>query len=282
MLEGLCNETTARWFYSWYSHVYDTLQPFFSSPEMRESGLDLAQVRLGESAGLRVLDAGAGTGTLSLQILKRGVLAKDLVMLDQSSGMLAQARKKAELADVEKVLGDAQSLSFPDASFDRVVSSGAIYYWPNPVRAMAEARRVLKPGGLALAIGTLEPRPMGIRLLAQTFNRFPTEEQYVDWFTLAGFEDIQKVHVANPWNEAQFALAIVGRKPKGGGGAPSDLPPQPTEAAHSPQPVGLLSLAALLARYVIAMCAFAVIGPMQIITAANFALRRRWGRPHQS
>ena len=44
------------------------MQPFFTSPEMRDSGLDLAEVR----GLLDVLDVGAGTGTLSLQVSVRG------------------------------------------------------------------------------------------------------------------------------------------------------------------------------------------------------------------
>mmetsp|Transcript_41372 Transcript_41372/g.102543 ORF Transcript_41372/g.102543 Transcript_41372/m.102543 type:complete len:256 (-) Transcript_41372:168-935(-) len=146
-LEGLCNETTARWFYAWYSPYYDRLQKYFSSPHMREKGLDMAGVGGAEQ---RVLDVGAGTGTLTTQVLSRGALPGNVVMLDQSEGMLAQAKKKLQLNGVRKVLGDAQDLPFSDESFDRTISSGAIYYWPDAVRGMREQYRVLKPGGRAI------------------------------------------------------------------------------------------------------------------------------------
>lgn len=261
MLEGLCNETTARWFYAWYSRYYDRLQKYFSSPHMRERGLDLA----GISPGMHVLDVGAGTGTLTMQVLSRGVSAANVTMLDQSEGMLAQAKAKPELDGVRKVLADAQDLPFSDQSFDRVTSSGAIYYWPDPVRAMREEYRVLKPGGRALAIGTLQPSAVGIRLIAQIFNRFPTEEQYIHWFRAAGFVDIQTVNVANPWNEQQFAIAIVGTRPADGA-APAPAP----VAAPQRAAVGPIGLCVLLARYAISMAAFAVVGPLQMLVASRY------------
>jgi MPBQ/MSBQ methyltransferase len=263
-LEGLCNETTARWFYAWYSRYYDRLQKYFSSPHMREQGLLMAGVQ----GDMRVLDVGAGTGSLTLQILGRGVPAANVVMLDQSAGMLNQARQKPALDAVRKVLGDSQDLPFADESFDRVTSSGAIYYWPDAVGAMREAYRVLKPGGRALAIGTLQPSGPGIRVLAQTFNRFPTEAQYVHWFTAAGFADVQTVHVANPWNESQFAIAIVGTRPVAGAKPPPKAQPV---ARSGPGPVELVVLAV---RYAIAMAAFAVIGPIQVLMASRHFNKR--------
>mmetsp|Transcript_18231 Transcript_18231/g.60974 ORF Transcript_18231/g.60974 Transcript_18231/m.60974 type:complete len:197 (+) Transcript_18231:1-591(+) len=187
-------------------------------------------------------------------------------MLDHSAGMLSKARAKPELQDVTKILGDAQDLPFEDDSFDRVVSSGAIYYWPDPVAAMREARRVLKPGGRALAIGTLQPSAPGIRLIAQTFNRFPTEAQYVQWFTEAGFQDVQTVNVANPWNEAQFAIAVTGTRPADDGKVPKATPAP--EASRKPS--GLLNLLVLLGRYALSMAAFAVVGPLQVLMAACY------------
>ncbi|KAJ1637944.1 S-adenosyl-L-methionine-dependent methyltransferase [Pavlovales sp. CCMP2436] len=209
-LEGLCNETTARWFYAWYSPYYDRLQKYFSSPHMREKGLDMAGVGGAEQ---RVLDVGAGTGTLTTQVLSRGALPGNVVMLDQSEGMLAQAKKKLQLNGVRKVLGDAQDLPFSDESFDRTISSGAIYYWPDAVRGMREQYRVLKPGGRALAIGTLQPSGLGIRILAQA---------------------------------ASLSRA-------------------------RPGPIGLVILAL---QYAIAMAAFAIIGPIQILVASRHFKKR--------
>jgi len=141
---------------------------------MREAGLNLADVR---GDHLDVLDIGAGTGTLSCQVAARGV--KRLTLLDQSAQMLDQARAKPALANCSFVLADAsQPLPLPDAQFDRVVSSGFFYYLPNPVEGLREQMRLLRVGGKVLVMGSLAPKPWLIRFLAQTFNRFPTEDQY--------------------------------------------------------------------------------------------------------
>ena len=94
-VEGLCSPTEAWLFYYGWSRVYDIMQPYFTSPEMREAGLDLADVRGPE---LEVLDMGAGTGTLSLQVVGRGVTK--LTLLDQSAQMLDQARAKLSLIHI--------------------------------------------------------------------------------------------------------------------------------------------------------------------------------------
>ena len=267
-LEGLCSPTEAWLFYYGWSRVYDVMQPYFTSPEMREAGLELAGVK---GAALDVLDMGAGTGTLSLQVAARGV--KRLTLLDQSAQMLDQARAKPPLADCNFVLADAtQPLPFDGESFDRVVSSGFFYYLPNPVEALREQMRVLKPGGRILVMGSLAPKPFLVRLLAQTFNRFPTEQEYEGWFREAGLADVQWKHISNPWNANQYAIAIVGtRSPN------TPLPPRPPQPSNTPvsrlRRLAYWPVAA--ARFGIALVAFAVVGPLQIAKAAMGMRRLR-------
>ncbi|EOD03871.1 hypothetical protein EMIHUDRAFT_221641 [Emiliania huxleyi CCMP1516] len=228
-MEGLCSQTEARWFYAFYSKVYERLQPYFTSSEMREAGLDLAAV----AAGMDVLDVGAGTGTLSMQVVGRGVSPDRLTLIDQSEGMLSQARAKPELAGATTVLADAHTLPFGAESFDRVVSSGAIYYFPQPVLALREQMRVVRRGGVVLAMGSLQPKPLLLRLLATTFNRFPTEEEYVGWFEEAGLRDDGAVlPPADP---------LCVRKPRG----------------------SWWRLPLAVARFSVAMGAFAILGPLQ-------------------
>ena len=106
-LEGLCSEREARWFYVGWSRVYDAMQPFFTSDEMREAGLDLLPG--GINGTQQILDVGAGTGTLSLQVLKRAPDAR-LTLLDQSAPMLDRAKLKPALEGATFVLADAQAL----------------------------------------------------------------------------------------------------------------------------------------------------------------------------
>lgn len=105
--------------------------------------LRAAQVETGES----VLDVGCGTGVLAREALAVVGLEGTVVGVDINEGMLAVAQEAAPGIDWK--LGNAESLPFADASFDRVVSQFSLMFYANPVNAIAEMKRVLKPGGSA-------------------------------------------------------------------------------------------------------------------------------------
>ena len=196
-LEGLCSPTEAWLFYFGWSRVYDVMQKFFTSNEMREAGLELAGVK----GPLEVLDVGAGTGSLSKQVRARCSGGK-LTLLDQSAQMLDQARAKPELAGCRFEIADAtRGLPFEDDSFDCVVSSGSFYYFPEPVEALREqmvrarmpatvlckcavphlhdttyvfSQRVVRPGGRVLVMGSLQPKPKFVRFFAETLCEYAT------------------------------------------------------------------------------------------------------------
>ncbi|MBI3668394.1 MAG: methyltransferase domain-containing protein [Acidobacteria bacterium] len=118
---------------------------------MRESlikGRLVEQLKI--EKGDRVLDIGCGTGTLALMIKKRHADA-EIIGLDGDPGVLAIATKKAAKLGVEIGLdcGMGFALPYPDGFFDRVVSSLMLHHLTrdNKKRALAEARRVLRPGG---------------------------------------------------------------------------------------------------------------------------------------
>ena len=282
-LEGLCSQREARWFYAWYASVYEQLQPFFTSDSMREAGLDLAGVR---GNVLDVLDVGAGTGTLSMQMVMRGIEPRKLTLLDQSDSMLKRARAKHALSLSTFVLADAtHSLPLPSESRDRVVSSGVLYYFPDPVGALREQMRICRPGGIVLAMGSLQPKPRFIRMLAETFNRFPSEEQYKSWFEEAGFVDIKAAHISNPWNAEQYALAICGTRPEGihipkaGEEDAADVPTggdvRLFTRLFTRQLRGLLTLPGNVVRYALAMGAFSLLAPLQVLNATMGMRRMR-------
>src|SRR3954454_18188470 len=77
----------------------------------------------------------------------------NLAAIEFSPEMLELATKRAgELGrEVDLRIGDAQSLEFPDESFDSIVCTLALCTSPNPGQAVAEAHRVLRPGGRYLA-----------------------------------------------------------------------------------------------------------------------------------
>ncbi len=91
--------------------------------------------------GLKVLDAGCGTGYFSARAIAAG---GDVVSLDIGVKLLQEARKKGSK---KPVASDVTKLAFADNTFDVVVSSECIEHTPSPETAVAELIRVLRPGG---------------------------------------------------------------------------------------------------------------------------------------
>jgi len=104
--------------------------------------------------GMSVLDVGCGTGILAARL--RGELDDVRVVgCDFSHGMLAHAHARDR--HTAWVCGDAGRLPFRDASFDAVVSTEAFHWFPDQRAALAEFRRVLRPGG-RLLLALVNPR----------------------------------------------------------------------------------------------------------------------------
>jgi ubiquinone/menaquinone biosynthesis C-methylase UbiE len=95
-------------------------------------------------SGDRVLEVGSGTGVIAAMIADRPGVGQ-VVGIDPSPIFVERARRRR--ADVQFEVGDGRALSFPDHSFDTVVFSTTLCHVPEPERALAEAFRVLRPGG---------------------------------------------------------------------------------------------------------------------------------------
>lgn len=97
----------------------------------------------------RVLDLGCGPGFWTIELAERGAL--DLVAADLTQAALGLAAQRCEYYGVTATLQqeNAESLSFPDASFDHVNCQGVIHHTPDTEAAVREIARVLRPGGTA-------------------------------------------------------------------------------------------------------------------------------------
>mgnify|MGYP000409711409 FL=1 len=102
--------------------------------------------RLGISPGTKLLDVGCGAGQLTIPAAKQGI---DVTGLDLAQNLVdqANARARAEGLDIEIRQGDAESLPFPDASFDVTMSLIGSMFAPRPELVAAEMVRVTRPGG---------------------------------------------------------------------------------------------------------------------------------------
>jgi ubiquinone/menaquinone biosynthesis C-methylase UbiE len=117
-------------------------------PEIRELAARIAAIV--PSAG-QVLEIAPGPGFLSIELARRGLNVR-AVDISKTFVEIAQRNAAAEEATVDIQQGNASALPLPDASVDFVVCRAAFKNFTEPVKALAEMRRVLRPGGSALLI----------------------------------------------------------------------------------------------------------------------------------
>lgn len=128
---------TREFFDSVEAHRYDVYAPW-----MRET------MEFANFAGKDLLEVGCGMGTDLLQFARGGA---NVTGLDYTPRSVEISRRRFEVYGVPGrfVLGDAENLAFPDATFDVVYSNGVLHHTPDTQRAIDEVHRVLRPGGVA-------------------------------------------------------------------------------------------------------------------------------------
>ena len=167
--------------------------------------------------GQRLLDVAGGTGDIAFRFLKRAPSAQ-AVVLDMTEAMLVEGRKRAEalrLADsLDWVVGDAMALPFPDRSFDAYTISFGIRNVTRIGNALAEAFRVLRPGGRLMVLEFSQLPVPGLQwlydrysfnvipalgqavtgdrdsyqYLVESIRKFPDQETFAQMIRDAGFE----------------------------------------------------------------------------------------------
>jgi ubiquinone/menaquinone biosynthesis C-methylase UbiE len=101
-------------------------------------------------AGARVLDVAAGPGTLALLAAKT---AQTVAAIDFAPDMIARLEQRARAAGVNNVtarVGDGQALPYENCSFEAAFSMFGLIFFPDRALGLAELRRVLVPGGVAV------------------------------------------------------------------------------------------------------------------------------------
>ncbi|HEX3255466.1 MAG TPA: methyltransferase domain-containing protein [Gaiellaceae bacterium] len=145
-------------------------------------------VAAGDLDGRRTLDVGCGTGTFAVALAERG---GKVWGVDASPEMLSEARAKGSRARFKE--GNAEALPFKDGWFERVVMRLSLQHVDRP-RALAEAARVLVPGG-RIAIASFDPKHFSSHWLSGLFPslaeideaRFPDAHALEAELRAAGF-----------------------------------------------------------------------------------------------
>ena len=200
------NKARARLFYKYLSTVYDRVNRFNWTEEMRSEALSWLEF----DGDDRVLDVGCGTGFGTAGLLEH---ADDVHGLDQSVHQMEKAFEKFGKHDrVRFYRGDAERLPFVDDAFDVVWSSGSIEYWPNPVAGLAELRRVAKPGGRVLVVGPDYPHNPVLQRVADAIMLFYDEDEADRMFEAAGYESFEH-HIQRASPRSPRAITTVARVP---------------------------------------------------------------------
>ncbi|WP_121068348.1 bifunctional demethylmenaquinone methyltransferase/2-methoxy-6-polyprenyl-1,4-benzoquinol methylase UbiE [Chachezhania antarctica] len=168
--------------------------------------------------GQHLLDVAGGTGDIAFRFLKRAGEGQATV-LDLTAPMLEEGRKRAEAEAMSDslswIVGDAMALPFEDNTFDVYTISFGIRNVTRPQEALAEAFRVLRPGGRLMVLEFSQvPVPMLQKLydlysfnvipgmgkliaddrdsyqyLVESIRRFPDQETFLSMIRTAGFEN---------------------------------------------------------------------------------------------
>jgi SAM-dependent methyltransferase len=105
---------------------------------------DLAGVR----AGQRALDVGSGPGALTAELVER-LGPADVAAVEPSTPFVAAIRERFPGVDIHQA--SAESLPFPDGSFDAAIAQLVVHFMADPVAGLLEMKRVTRPGGVVAA-----------------------------------------------------------------------------------------------------------------------------------
>lgn len=148
--------------------------------------------------GQVVLDLGSGAGIDCFLAAKQVGPTGKVIGVDMTPEMLERARANADKSDFDNVefrLGEIEALPVADASVDVIISNCVLNLSTDKVRVLAEAHRVLKPGGRMVVSDMVSERPVPAILegnLSAAAGCLPTfRDHYLEQFRAAGFSDVR-------------------------------------------------------------------------------------------
>ena len=177
----------------------------------------LAETLLTLMPPLTIADLGAGEGTFSQLLARR---AKKVIAVDNSEKMVEYGRELARkhgVKNLEYRKGDLEDVPIRDAAVDLAFFSQALHHAPHPGRAVAEAWRILKPGGRIVVLDLVRHNYEEAReLYADLWLGF-TEVEVTRLLRQAGFKNIETsvVHTEEAAPHFETLLAVADKQVSG-------------------------------------------------------------------
>ena len=183
-------------------------------PEFRQLAARVAAL---VPAGGSVLEVAPGPGFLSIELAKRGLEVR-AVDISKTFVEIARRNAAAEGVKVRFQLGNAAALPIEDTSVDFVVCRAAFKNFSEPVKAMAEMRRVLRPGGTAL-LGDMR-RDVSVAEIRRFVDGLGVSRPN-RWFMMLTFrgmlikrayriEEIRRMAIAAGWTDPRIEVTPLG------------------------------------------------------------------------
>lgn len=187
-------------FYNTFAFLYPVIELLLGNHKM------VLAEKVNSLSGMTLLEIGVGNGSY-LHLYQ----VKYITAIDTSQAMLDRAKKKAP--DAHLYLMDGEALSFDDSSFDSIVLCHVLAVTPLADRMLAEAYRVLKPGGYVFILNHFTPHNF-IGFVDRAFRPLAKLLKFKSEFYLEHL-DFSKFAIADvvPCGKLKYFKIIILRKP---------------------------------------------------------------------
>jgi ubiquinone/menaquinone biosynthesis C-methylase UbiE len=164
-----------------YKHSTPALYDRYMGPLLFAPYAEHVAKRVAPLRPNRVLETAAGTGIVT-RAVSEALPGVEIIATDINPAVVGFAAQQFQSEGVTFQAADAQQLPFEDESFDLVLCLFGIMFFPDKIRANAEARRVLRPGGryVLVTFNRLELNPVPKAAGEAVATLFPEDPQYME------------------------------------------------------------------------------------------------------